>query len=125
MSAETDQQPCPMCGELIPKVARKCRHCGEELRPAKKSDDAASHVIPYKNPAALIAYYCGIFSILPCFPLGIVAFILGIIGLKKVKQNPAVHGTVHAWIGIVAGFIFGGFWAVVTILVVIAAVMGR
>lgn len=23
------QQPCPSCGEMILKVARKCRHCGE------------------------------------------------------------------------------------------------
>ena len=62
-------------------------------------------LIPTKNPPALMAYYIGIFSLLPCFSiiLGPVAAILGIIGLKKVKENPELSGTVHAWIGVVLG----------------------
>ncbi len=28
------QRPCPSCGEMILKVARKCRHCGEFLEPS-------------------------------------------------------------------------------------------
>jgi hypothetical protein len=111
-----------MCGEPISVNARVCKHCGEELKPKKKDGDAVSHVIPYKNPAALFAYYCGIFSVIPCFALGITAFILGIIGLRAVKRNPELHGTAHAWIGIVTGFLFGGFWTLVTILGVIGAI---
>ncbi len=128
MSTESDveRMPCPMCGESIPVAARKCRHCGEELKPRKrKSDEAVAGLIPYKNPPALIAYYLGLFSLLPCFPLGIAAFILGIIGLRNVKRNPEVHGTVHAWIGIVMGFLCGGLWTLVTILGIAGAVMSN
>lgn len=126
MPAETpsDLRPCPMCGERIPKLARVCRHCGEEIRPAKSSDDAASHVIPYKNPQALTAYYLGVFSLIPCLgaPLGLAAIVLGVIGLQKVKRNPEIHGTVHAWIGIVMGFLFGGLWTVLTVIMIIAGI---
>ena len=40
----------------------------------------------------------------------VVAFILGIIGLKKRNKNPAVRGSVHAWIGIIMGGIFTLVW---------------
>ena len=119
--AETDRRPCPMCGEPVPNAARQCRHCGKDIQPEKKSDEAIAGVIPYKNPAALFAYYCGIFSILPCFPLGIAAFILGIVGLRNVKKNPELRGTAHAWIGIITGLLFGGFWTLVTVFGVVAA----
>jgi len=68
-------------------------------------DNPLSAVVPYKNPKALIAYYLGIFSLIPCLglPLGIAAFILGVLGLKFLKTHPAAHGKVHAWIGIVLG----------------------
>ena len=64
-----------------------------------------SRMIPYRNVPALIAYYLGIFSLIPCvgLPLGIAALILGIIGLKRAGQNPQAKGKVHAWIGIILG----------------------
>lgn len=126
MSVESNVSrfPCPMCGKSIPVAARKCRFCGEELKPTK-SDEAVATLIPYKNQPALIAYYVGILGMLPCFPLGIAAFILGIMGLRKVKQHPEVHGTVHAWIGIVLGFLFGGLWTVLTVAGIVGAVMSR
>ena len=67
--------------------------------------DATGGVIPYKNKCALIAYYLGIASIIPClgFFLGIPAFILGIIGLINKNKNPAIKGTAHAMIGIIVG----------------------
>jgi hypothetical protein len=70
--------------------------------------DATGGVIPYKNAPALIAYYTGIASMLCCFagvPLGLVALVLGIMGLKKRAREPEVKGSVHAWIGIVLGVI--------------------
>ena len=72
---------------------------------APASDSPVSVVIPYKNPKALIAYYFAIFSLIPCFglPLGVAAFILGILGLKAAKAHPESHGKVHAWIGIILG----------------------
>lgn len=66
--------------------------------------DATGGIIPYKNPKALIAYYTSIFSLL-LPPLGFVAVILGILGLMDRKKNPAIKGSVHAWIGIVLGTI--------------------
>ena len=87
-------------------------------------DDRVAGMIPYKNPAALIAYYLGVFSVIPCFPIGIAAFVMGIIGLINVRREPQVRGTVHAWIGIVMGFLLGGLWTLVTIAGVVAAVLG-
>ncbi|HEY0549388.1 MAG TPA: GYF domain-containing protein, partial [Verrucomicrobiae bacterium] len=72
---------------------------------AATTDNPMSVVVPYKNPKALIAYYCAIFSLIPCLglPLGITAFILGLLGLKAANAHPGAHGKVHAWIGIILG----------------------
>ena len=71
-----------------------------------EGEGGISTVIPYKNVPALIAYYVGVFCIicppLLCFP----AIILGVIGLRRVKENPEVKGTAHAWIGILSGSFF-------------------
>lgn len=69
-------------------------------------------IIPYKNICALIAYYLGVFSVIPFLgmPLGIAAFILGILALRFRRRNPAAGGVVHAWIGIVIGGLFGFLW---------------
>ena len=71
-----------------------------------EGEGGVSTVIPYKNVPALIAYYIGVFCIicppLLCFP----AIILGVIGLRRVKENPEVKGTAHAWIGILSGSFF-------------------
>ena len=85
------------------------------------SGDATGGIIPYKNPKALIAYYLGIFSFIPVLgiPLGLTAFVLGILGLRDRKRDPIIKGSVHAWIGIIVG---GGFGLVYTALVVMAVI---
>src|SRR5688572_6468125 len=78
------------------------------------TDEVTSTVIPYRNPPALTAYYLGLFSLSACIPflgvvgvaMGVAAVVLGIKGLRRVRADPQVHGTVHAWIGIVGGSIF-------------------
>lgn len=68
--------------------------------------DATGGVIPYKNPKALLAYYFGIGTMLCCIsplPLGLIPFVLGIMGLRDRARNPIIKGSVHAWIGIVLG----------------------
>ena len=62
-------------------------------------------IVPTKNKSSLVAYYCGIFSLIPCVSLilGPIAVIAGFMGLKNKKENPEVSGTVHSWIGIVVG----------------------
>ena len=88
-------------------------------RPESEEGDATGGVIPYKNAPALIAYYTAVFSLLPCFPLGVVAVILGIKGLQRAKERPAVRGQVHAWIGIIVGGLFGLLWLIVTAYILI------
>ena len=85
--------------------------------------DATGGVIPYKNLPALLAYYLGLASLLPCVGLlfAIPALILGILGLRKRAQNPAVKGSVHAWIGIVMGGLFTLIWGAAIILMFIGA----
>ena len=88
--------------------------------------DSTGGIIPYKNPHALIAYYLGLFSLFPVLGvfLAIPAFILGIIGLKKRKQNPAIKGSVHAWIGIVMGFIFTIIWGLSLVAIIVGMAAG-
>ena len=128
--AKTNRKPCPVCGKMIVATARVCRFCGEQLKSGSRSSrqeegDATGGIIPYKNMPALIAYYCGVFSIIPCFPIGITAVILGIMGLRKASQEPQVKGQVHAWIGIIAGGLFGLLWTVITVWGIIAGMAGN
>ena len=83
--------------------------------------DATGGIIPYKNPKALIAYYLGIFSGLPIIglPLGIAAFILGIMGLRDRKRNPAIKGSIHAGIGIGCGLLFTLVWGSIVLLMIV------
>lgn len=77
--------------------------------------DPVSTVIPYKNSAALLAYYLGVFSFLACVPLLGIPFIImagfaawsGWKGLKAAEKNPEARGRVHAWIGIIVGGMCG------------------
>jgi hypothetical protein len=91
--------------------------------PQDTEGDATGGIIPYKNPPALAAYYLGLFSLLPCIGLllAVPALILGIIGLQKRKQNPAVKGSVHAWIGVIMGGLFTLIWGGLIIAALIAA----
>ncbi len=76
-------------------------------QPLSSGDDAIQSIIPYKNVNALLAYYLGIFSCIPCLglPLAIAAIVLGYKGLDACNANPALKGKVHAIIGIVLGTI--------------------
>ncbi len=63
----------------------------------------SDHLIPMKNPPSLVAYYCGIFGLIPCFTvvLGPVALIAGIIGLRKAREREV--GFTHALTGVIIG----------------------
>lgn len=98
---------CPKCGFGNSDESLQCGKCGQVLKtatPASSSSDPISTIIPYKNKRALIAYYLGVFSVIPCVgsPLGIAAFILGIQGLMYVKnipnpREPHMHGWASLW----------------------------
>lgn len=96
-------------------------HGGVQPAFPQTEGDATGGVIPYKNVPALLAYYLGLFSLFPCLGLflAVPALVLGIMGLKKRKQNPAVKGSIHAWIGIIMGGLMtllqGAGWVMIII----------
>ena len=94
-------------------------------RPMDTQGDATGGVIPYKNPKALIAYYLGILSGLPIIglPLGIAAFVLGILGLRDRRRNPAIKGSIHAGIGIGCGGFFALLWGLAVVGFIVAIVV--
>ena len=132
MSTDEKRRACPVCGEMILVEAKLCRFCGEKFVAPPANDqqsDATGGVIPYKNPPALIAYYCGLFSLAACIPipflflpLPIAALWLGIKGLKKANAEPHARGRVHAWIGIVGGTVCGLLGIVMTIVGIIGII---
>jgi membrane-bound ClpP family serine protease len=117
---------CPACDAPNPRDAVRCEECGERLpRRSRRPDpddeedyegsaeEAVATIIPYRNVPALIAYYLGIFGLIPGvgLALGPAALILGIIGLRKARAQSKAHGTGHAIAGIVLGVIDLYNWA--------------
>ncbi len=85
-------------------------------------DDAVAAIIPYKNPLALISYYCGVFGLIPCvgLVLGPAALVLGILGLRYSRRHQTARGGGHAITGIVLGVLSLYNWGVVVAMVVVA-----
>ena len=118
---------CRRCGSVLDESALVCDRCGTRVgvlpQPASvhragSGGDSTGGLIPYKNAPALISYYLGLFS--PIFPpLGIASLVLGIIGLKKRKENPQIKGTAHAWVGIGCG----GLTIVATIVLLVFMIL--
>lgn len=81
----------------------------DDDRPRRRrmSSDPTGGLIPLNNGMALAAYYCGVFSFIPCLwgILSLLAIIFGLIGLSKAKQHPEAKGKGHAIAGIVCGSI--------------------
>jgi serine/threonine protein kinase len=100
---------CPACGSANQANNFLCTNCGASLhnQPAVKgsADYPSLHLIPYKNGPAVLAYYAGIFSLIPCFGIliGIAAIVLGVMGAKNARRHPEVQGAYHAWAGIILG----------------------
>lgn len=98
---------CRKCGSTLLPTDTICKNCNEPLSTeiVKASDDNLSKIIPYRNVPALIAYYTGVFSIVPCLGmlLSLPAIILGMWGLRVSNKKPGSFGKVHAMVGIIAG----------------------
>jgi len=115
---------CPRCGAANEAGLAQCARCGQglavawppppggyappQVQPQQQSIGGFGAMIPDKNPSALTSYYLGIFSIIPCLaiPMGIIALVLGLKGLRLVKERPEVRGRTHALVGIIAGGLF-------------------
>jgi hypothetical protein len=126
---------CPQCGQVLEAGARQCARCGHVLSGAERTnpyvppnpfaddqivqaamvyppphsrpeDNAALRmVVPIgQSPLALISGYLGLISLAFCF-LGPVAVILGILGIRQIRNNPHMHGSYRAIIGIALGAI--------------------
>ncbi|HWG43350.1 MAG TPA: DUF4190 domain-containing protein [Gemmataceae bacterium] len=106
----------------------------EEVRPRRvarnirkdSTEEAVSTIIPYKNGRALAAYYCGVFSFIPCAGslLGPAALILGILGMRYVKAHPTAKGTGHAIAGIIMGALTTLFYWGLTIAMIVMGGVG-
>ena len=116
---------CPKCGTENPDNNFKCTQCGDILHPTAPpvliaTDDTLGGMIPTKNGPALGAYYLGIFSIIPFLgiALGVAALILGIKGLRRVREHPEVKGKVHAWVGVITGGVFALLYLILIVIIV-------
>lgn len=100
---------------------------GQAAAATAQQGDHTGGVIPYKNPKALIAYYLGVFSLIPILgaPLALIAIVLGILGLRDKKANPIIRGTAHAWVGIVLGSLVTGAYLLVIALMVVGRFASR
>ncbi len=97
------QFTCRRCGSVLPQGSPLCPNCGKD----NAEDETLRALIP-NNKNALISYYTGIFSLFGCFmclPLGIIPIIYGFKGLSYTKKNPEAKGAIHAWVGIILGFL--------------------
>jgi len=81
-------------------------------RPVQQENKLLRKVVPYKNPFALFAYYLAVFSLIPILglPLGLIAFILGIVGLIYASTHEETHGRAHAIVGIILGGFCAALW---------------
>jgi hypothetical protein len=147
--AESDFQPDP--AEQPPRKAARPRRGEDEpddegirrtpkesaprrARPREDEDDFEGRIrrpdgvetfIPYKNPQGLIAYYLGVFAVIPCagLLLGPAALILGIMGYRYSQRHPTARGGGHAIAGIVLGLLTALLnWGVVIAMLVAGGV---
>ncbi|MBM3498656.1 MAG: hypothetical protein FJX74_08275 [Armatimonadetes bacterium] len=102
---------CSHCGSSLPDPNAQCEACAVRARMAQRratdQPDATERMIPYRNPAALVAYYVGIAGIIPCVGLICAAISIpaGIMGLQAARDQPRRRGTAHAWVGIIVGVV--------------------
>jgi hypothetical protein len=131
-----ENQRCQTCGELLPSgkflmaeeeaevlsalpaSAEDIAQQPPRLRPRGEIEDVeevtdiVSTFIPYKNPKALAAYYCGFFALIPGIGLilGVVALVLGIQGVRYATVHPEAKGMAHAITGIILGVVAFFCW---------------
>jgi len=130
----TSSMNCSRCQQQLPLGAAFCPACGASCgapptsptaSPSRTDSDATGGLIPYKNPKALWGYYCAIFSLLPIagLPLGIIAIVLGFLGLRDYRREPHRRGAAHAWIALILGSVTTIGWGT-ALAMMVTAMMG-
>jgi hypothetical protein len=93
----------------------------DEARFRREEDNIVQTFIPYKNPKSLVAYYCGVFSLIPCLGLilGPIALIFGILAWKYYNRHATAGGLGHAITGVILGTVTTllNFGAVILVLI--------
>jgi hypothetical protein len=126
--AESDfqQEPTPEQPERKARLPEDDDDLRDRVRVRRK--DAMETLVPYHNPKGLIAYYLGVFALIPCVGafLGPAALVLGVLGLRYSKEHPEAAGGGHAIAGIVLGILTALLnWGVVIAILVAVAFSAR
>jgi hypothetical protein len=93
----------------VSRRPRPPRLAGEfdEDRFRRDDGDIVQTFIPYKNPKSLVAYYCGVFALVPCLGLilGPIALVFGILAWKVYNKHATAGGLGHAITGVILGLL--------------------
>jgi hypothetical protein len=106
-AAEEEIEVVPVDSPTPAEPAERRPRRPARRRPLEEEEDTdlVRTFIPYKNPKALAAYYCGFFALIPGLGilLSVAAVVLGIQGVRYASDNPTAKGMAHAITGIVLG----------------------
>ena len=85
---------------------------GQVIQPStqtnpQQQNNVSQTVMPTKNPASIVSYYCGVFGLVPIigFPLSINAVISGHKAMKLWRIQPTPGAKGHAMTGLILGYI--------------------
>ena len=83
--------------------------------------DTLQTLMPTKNMPSLLAYYFGVFGLIPFLglPLSVAAIILGKKGLNQFKKQPSPGAKGHAMTGLVLGIMELVVFALFVLLMII------
>lgn len=109
---------CPHCGAEIPDDAKVCAACGNEL--SQQPDQSPAPFAPKTSPLAIWSLVLGILGWFTCLPT-IPGLILGIMGLKQVKEKPreftgsglAIAGIIVSAVGVLVSLVITSILAAI------------
>jgi hypothetical protein len=103
---------CPACGADHPAEAKRCPSCGERVgrkprrrEPVEEIDSPFGRRPDSRQAAALRAYRCSVFSLIPLagLLLGPAAIVLALLAWRQGRRDPAAGGTGYVVAALVLG----------------------